>query len=34
MQQSAATFTKAGYFRTLEIDLAVERHQQLHSFQL
>ena len=25
---------EAGYFRELEVNLAVERHQQLHSFQL
>ena len=34
MQQSTAALAKAGYFRALEIDLAVERHEQLHSFQL
>jgi hypothetical protein len=34
MQQSTAAFTKAGHFRALEIDLAVESHQQLHGFQL
>jgi hypothetical protein len=34
MHQSAAAFTKAGHFRALKIDLAVERHEQLHCLYL
>jgi hypothetical protein len=34
MQQSTAAFAEAGHIRALEVDLAVERHQQLHGLQL
>jgi hypothetical protein len=34
MQQRTAALAKAGHFRALEIDLAVERHEQLHGLQL
>jgi hypothetical protein len=34
MQQSEASLAKGRRFRTREVDLAVERHQHLHSLQL
>jgi len=34
MQQCAATLSKGRNLRALEIDLAIERHQNLHSLQL
>jgi hypothetical protein len=34
MEQRAATIAKARHFRALEINLAVERHEYVHSIQL
>jgi len=34
VEQRAAAFAQGGHFRALEVDRAVERHQQLNGLQL